>query len=156
MARSVILKPVPYVLESDRGLLPEEQSVFHVLPKTIKTAAESVGRLSKVSVVNHKKRKNEVDLDSYNDAENKEFLETVVKVENYIVGQDAPEGAYEYFLGVSETNPNYETKEGEIVIHVCTDKKDLLRLFRSMDPNDAEEISKVSQNYSLLKEGEKN
>lgn len=158
MAKSIVLREHPYVLESDRGLPVSEQTIFHIIPKTVKSVAVSASRYAKVTVQNRRKNRTDIDSDAMIDAENHEFVEVVGKIENYFISANAPEEGYEYFLALVKDNPKFVKLPNEetILIKETKNKADLLQIYWSMHPKDSDELSRAASEYAVLKEGEKN
>lgn len=157
MARSVVYVETPYVLEGDRGLPESEQTIWHLVPKTVKSVATSASRYAKTQKRNIRKSRDEIDVQAMHDADSKEFLEVVKKVENFFIDTKAPDGAYEHFLALVDENPNYvKLENGDILLKEVTSRADLVAMFWAIDPKDTDELSKAATDQTMLKEGTKN
>jgi hypothetical protein len=167
MAHSISLKEHKFVLEADRSIDDDLKTLFFIKPMTVKDSSESAARYAGVSKTNRRKNRNEVDSKAYQDAENQDWLRSVLRVQNFLVVDHSPGNAYTYFEGKAKETPDVykveqvDFQEGngvEPVIRVveATSENDRLKIFHAMDVSDTEEIFKAISNYTELTVGEKN
>lgn len=137
MIRAVEMKPVPYVLEDDRGSDAAEQTVFHIMPKRSHEANQTLVRYGGVSrdgrqgyrEFSHKK------LDS---ADIEEFVSIVRKVERYGLPTDSS------FYGQFDNG----------IIEATDDKMLLSEIARTMSSAYLQEIFDAAGNMGLLERGQ--
>lgn len=82
MVKGVEKKPVPYVLEDDRNSPLEEQTVFHIMPKTGHDSNRTLQRYAAASK-DGRKGSREISVQKLDSADIEEFLAIVSKVEVY-------------------------------------------------------------------------
>jgi len=126
---------VPYVPEDDRSSPPEEQTVFWIKPKKFGDGNRTASRYMGCEKAITRKGFREVDPNRLKQADIEEFLDTVVKVENWIFSEDHPNGG--------------------VIIPVIEDPSDLKQVCMDMSNDLFNEIIDASNDMSRLRAGEK-
>lgn len=80
--KGVSRKAVPYVLEDDRALPVEEQTIWHLLPKNTQAANETLRRYARASKEGRNGQR-EYDARALTAADIEEFQADCIKVENF-------------------------------------------------------------------------
>lgn len=163
MITSITCKEHPFVLQADRTAPENEKTIFWIVPKTVRGATEMAANYAGVQIENRRSKKKEIDVQAMHNADSKEWLRAVHRIENFgiLVGAPGPtedSSSYDHFLAKSEADPSAYVKDdtGLIVIKNTTDSNDLKYILWAMSPADQEEIMSAYFNYSELKEGLKN
>lgn len=162
MITSVTIKSVPFVLEKDRTSPANEQTVFHLRPKTVTGAIETAANYAKIRIQDRRNKRDQIDAAAMKLAEMSEFKSIVEKIERYAVTQGAPENAYDHFLvkkeKASDGYHDITLPDGTraILIDEIVDDVDKQYVYLSMQPKDLDELTEASQDATKLKEGERN
>jgi hypothetical protein len=163
MISSIVLKEHRFVLESDRGNLPGNQTVFWIIPKTVRGATETLAAYAKTQVEKRGKGRRDVDVKAMLAADVNEWVNAVKKVDNYVVLRECPgptEGtsSYDHFAIKSKDEPSkYKMQEDGGIVVVSTDNPDDLKyIYWSMANKDVEEIISAYIDYNELKDSAKN
>lgn len=150
---------IPYVLEEDRGLPEDQQTVFHIKPTTghednIKTSFY----LKAIEESGDGKR--EMDVQQADRADVANFKTVVKKIENYAF----PSEYYENSPGLKKNATEVEIKDDfgneETVlftkeISLSQDGEIFKEVVKTLPASALREINEVSSKVSKLKEGEK-
>lgn len=147
---------IAYIPEDDRGLPEEQQTVFHIKPKT--------GHESNIQTKHYMKGISEkpdgsrdMDVSKIDSADVANFQATVKKVENYAFSQDF----YEDKKALKESSVKREIEDGlgnseELwFTEEITDSVLLKKVAKTLPANVLREVAEVSEDMSRLKEGEK-
>lgn len=147
---------VAYIPEDDRGLPEEQQTVFHIKPKT--------GHESNIQTKHYMKGISEkpdgsrdMDVSKIDSADVANFQATVKKVENYAFPQDF----YEDKEALKESSVKREIEDDlgnseELwFTEEITDSVLLKKVAKTLPANVLREVAEVSEDMSRLKEGEK-
>lgn len=144
--KAISKKPICYVCEEERSLPQDEQTKFWIQPKTHQEANRMMKRYGGTYNENAKGFR-EYDVNKLNNADQEEWLDTVVKIENF---KFTDEFYKSYPLIKEKTN-----KKG--YIDVIENNDDLMiEVLRSLMPDTISEIWRASQNASRLRQDEKN
>jgi hypothetical protein len=140
-------EPVPYVCEEERALPIEDQTVFHIKPKTHKEANRTVALYAGAGRDGRKgyRELNKSKLDS---ADFTEWENTVVKIENFSFPDD-------FYTEHDEVKKQAKKRKDGLYVLSIEDiwlRKEVLRYLPADVVN---EIWDVAVDYSKLKEGEK-
>ena len=138
MIRGVEQTTFPYVLEDDRSNPVDEQTTFHIRPKTGHDQNKTLQRYASAFKENRKGGRdvNPVKMDV---ADQEEFSYVVEKVENY---------------GFPKGHKMYDTYDNGVV-DSTTDPAVLKEISRTLAADHLSEILEVSNNVSKLTEGSK-
>lgn len=82
MARGVKKEAILYVVESDRSLMTEEQTIFHIMPKSGHDMNVTLSRYGGASRDGRKGYK-DISVNRLDSADLSEFATLVIKIENY-------------------------------------------------------------------------
>lgn len=133
--KGVSKEPVPYVPEVERDNI-ENPTAFWIKPKTGRDANESMRRYAAASKEGRKGYR-DLDVRKLNSADIEEFINCVIKVENY------------------EFSDNYPELEDRGVIPEITDEATLIKVCHDLPADILIEIFDVASNVSQLKAGAK-
>lgn len=153
MARGVIDEAIPYVLESDRELNEEEQTVWWLKMRSSKDVNKVVTQFAAAERVG---RGGFRDLDEgrYNKADLNTFLSVVEKVENFIFAVPSPDNVHNKY----EQDGQGETFEADgrrwIRVKLIEDV-DLKSVWKSISLQDMNDILAASNDYNRLSESSK-
>ena len=132
--RGVTKQPVAYVPEIERT--SEDPTVFHIIPKTGHDANRTMARYAAASK-DGRKGYRELNVSKLDNADIEEFLDTVVKVENFIFSD------------------NWDDEEAGKLIKSIDDPIRLKKVCMDLPSDILIEIFDASNNLSQLKAGEK-
>tara|TARA_Y100000034_G_scaffold134990_1_gene205179 strand:+ start:3038 stop:3556 length:519 start_codon:yes stop_codon:yes gene_type:complete len=154
MARGVSTRAVKeYVLESDRGLPLDEQTIFHVSPRTARTDAKTLQRYDRAT--QEKRGRRLIDSEKWSAADTAEFLSFCVKVENFVFDpatvEDSP--VIENYL-VKDGKTFAETEDGGLRSGVIEDAIGRTLVLDSLQSEHYLELVEVSKSLTRLREGE--
>lgn len=133
--KGVSKDPIPYVPEVERDNI-ENPTCFWIKPKTGKDANESMRRYAAASKEGRKGYR-DLDVRKLNSADIEEFINYVIKVENY------------------EFSDNYPELEERGVIPEITDEATLIKICHDLPADILIEIFDAAANVSQLKAGAK-
>lgn len=163
MITSISLKEHEYVLEADRVNPREQQTIFNIVPKTVKGAVETVAAYTKASIEKRKLGRKEIDIKAWNAADIAEWTRSVVRIRNFIITPDCPgptddTTSYDhFFLKVDAKPETYRKQEdGSIIIVDTSDIEDIKAIMWSMSTADQEEVMAAAADYNELRGGLKN
>lgn len=141
-----------YVLEEDRQLPSEQQTVFYIKPKTGEDANKQTKEYLR-SLRNKDDGTTEMDVDKANKADIANFKISVKKVENYAF----PQKWYEEREGLRKGAKEVELDDGTkvFVTPVIDDDYMLAEVQKTLSRKHLKEISEASESVSKLKEGQK-
>jgi hypothetical protein len=151
MARGVPSEPVPYVLEADRGLPNEEQTVFHIKPKT-GNDSNYITKLYISAYIEKDGGARDLDVRQANAADVATFKHLVKKIENYCFSDEY----YEKHPAVKEKAVEVKS-ENEVLKYVpVIDSPDMIAdVCHDVDSDSLREIISVANNLNKLKDGQK-
>ena len=153
MAFSVPNETVLYVLEADRTMPPELQTVFYLKPRTGTAGTRIMAKYSQARV--SRGGSDKIDVDRWLQAGIAEFLETVVKVENYLLDPKSDETLVRILVQDSAAEPQLSYRERNYYSITTEQRDQLTAIAKIMSPADMAEISEAATNMSQLREGEK-
>lgn len=157
MISSITTKPVPFIIERERTIPAAEQTVFWIKPKTQEDTNESASNYAKAAVTNRRKGRNDLDPKAMQQADIAEWMNIVIRIENFLCIPGAPGGAYDHFSVKSAADPTkYKTTTDGIVVTDTDVDVDRRMIFISMSPKDSEEILAAAVDFNELKAGERN
>ena len=167
MAHSISLKEHQFILEADRSADDDLKTIFFVKPMTVRGSSESAARYAGVSKTNRRKNRNEVDAKAYQEAENQDWLHSILRIKNFLVVEYSPANAYSYFEAKAKEAPDvYKAEEVELVegqgkqpiirVVEAESDNDRLKIFQDMDVSDTGEMFRAVSNCAELTVGEKN
>lgn len=161
MLSTIIEKPHAFVLETERSLPPDEQTVFYIRPKTQRDTNQTAVDYAKAQTLDRRRGKSNIDKKALDTADLNEWLRAVIKIENVFVAVGSPEGAYDHFNQRKTENPTgFEEKEIEgvpgIIVKTTEDKIDIQYLFWALSTGETEEVMAAFINYGELRTGLKN
>lgn len=159
MISAIIEKPHEFVLENDRSLPVEEQTIFHVIPKTQRSTNESAAAYAKAQKADRRRGTTSIDAKALDTADLKEWLNAVCKIQNLLIPVKSPENAHDHFLSrVEEAPTKFEKREsdGAIIVKETEDKSDLSYIYWAMSSAETEEVMKAYVDYGELRAGLKN
>lgn len=136
MIVGVSKKAIPYVLEEDRRNSYSEQTVFWIMPKKGHDANETLRRYAAAGR-DGRKGYRELNTSRLDQADVEEFLDVVVKVENFQFSEDYPD----------------LSKQG--LIKTIEDQGTLVQVCKDLSVDHLLEIFDAANNISHLKAGEK-
>lgn len=143
MARGANTKPQPYVLEIDRALPVEEQTIFWIKCKNTVMGNATLQRYTRAQRANAD-GSSEYDVRKLQLADKEDFLDFCVKVENYCWSE-------EYL----ERHPNVQVDENGFTINPITDPDELADLVGDLSVGDFNELSAAANNQVRLSRGAK-
>lgn len=160
MARGISKKTlIPYILQEDRGLPEEQQTVFHIKPKTgHEDNVQTSYYLKAIEETPDGKR--EMDVQQADRADIANFKTVVKTIENYAF----PPEYYEERPGLKkeavEVEAENEFGEKESVlftpeINLSDDSALFKEVVKTLPSSALKELNEVSRNRSKLKKGEK-
>ena len=161
MISGIVLREHEYVLKDDRASNPEDQTVFQIVPKTVRSQNETAARYAGVSTTDKKTGVTKLDKRKLDVVDDEEWGTAVKGVRNYFCPEGAPESDYEFFLEEKASGASY-LKEATIkgikglLIVSTKDQEPLRRIRLSMCPDHVSEVMDAYYNYSQLSETEKN
>lgn len=153
MARAVKITPYEYILEEDRALPKELQTVFHIKLKTVHDANLTSKRYLP-TIAQDAKGKMEMDSIRSDRADYEEFCHVVSKIENFDFGEEY----YDKYPQMKERATEQETlEEGESGLFVpeITEKSQIADVARYLPNLQVREILKASDDRSALEDGVK-
>lgn len=162
MITGIVRKQHPFVLEADRTNPPDQQTVFWIVPKTVRGATETAANYAKVQIEKRRKGTKEIDVKAMQLADMDEWLKAVERVQNFACPEGAPglndeDSAFDHFVLRAEKDPSkYVVKGDNIIIVDTTDEMDRKYIMCAMCPAEQEEVMNAYFDYSALKEGLKN
>lgn len=151
MARGVSREPVPYVLEADRGLKREEQTIFYVRPRTGKDQNFITSKYLNAYI--EKEDKKSLDIQAANIADVETFKNQVSRIENFCFSDEY----YEQHPAVKNQAVEVLTSDDKKALYVSViETPDMVAdVCRDLDAESFKEIVSVSNNITKLEEGRK-
>jgi|GEM_PF-5595864 len=151
MARGISTEPIPYVLEADRGLRSEEQTVFYIKPRS--GHDENYITKQYLNAYIEKDDKRDLDVRAADAADVSTFKKLVSKVENFAFSDEY----YEKHPAMKEKAIVVKLADGEEALFVSLiDSVDgIADVCHELDSASLREIISVSRDYSKLEEGQK-
>ena len=99
--RGISRKPIPYVPEIDRGLPPEERTVFYLLPIKVVQYVETLEKYNNALQRSAITGTDRIDADRWKGASKEEFLNIVHHVENYMFSDDIEGVPHDEFININ-------------------------------------------------------
>jgi hypothetical protein len=159
MISGIVLKEHPYVLRDDRQNPVEDQTVFFIIPKTVRSANETAAKYAAISQTD-RRGETKVNTQRMNAVDIEVWCTAVQRVVNYVCPVGAPEHGYDYFVNKlpSGTDENDAVKKlpAGILVKTAETEEDRRMVFLTMCPDHTDEVMGAFYNYSALKEGLKN
>jgi len=170
MISSIIMKEHPFVLKDDKDSNPEDQTVFYLVPKTVRSQNDTAARYAGVYKSDKKTGEQTVNKKRLNVVDDEEWGDAVQRITNFIIHPAAPEGVYDYFFNLIEIGgashlSKIETKEDDngvskpvtlIKVIETTDDEELRRIRLAMDPKHVSEVMDAYYDYAQLTGAGKN
>jgi hypothetical protein len=157
MISAIVEKEHPYVLKDDRENPEDKQTVFWIVPKTVRSANQTAADYAAVSSTERRSGTTKVNVARMNAVDDKEWISAVRKIENFLVPDGAPGNAFEHFLALSDGSADIEKINAvTILVKVATEKADLLKIYWAMCTDHTAEIMEAYYNYTTLTGSEKN
>ena len=156
MARGISRKELyPYVLESDRGLPEDQQTVFWMRPKT----GHDANQQTKIYLRAYVEKDNgmrDLNVKEADKADILNFQNVCEQIENFAF----PEDYYEEHDSLKKSAVKVKVVEGNEEFEVLytpliEDRAMIGEVFRCLDSESIRELTAVSNSVSKLKEGQK-
>jgi len=141
MARGANTKPQPYILEGDRHLQEEEQTVWWIKCKNTVMGNETLQRYTRAQRQNID-GSSEFDTRKLQLADKEDFLEFCVKVENWYWSDE-----------YKEKHPNVVTNDLGYTVDPITDPEELANLVSDLSVGDFNELAAAANNQVRLNRG---
>lgn len=153
MAFTISTKVTEYVLEADRALPEEFKTIWHITPRSNKTANEIFASYAKSS--EQKGGVTKTHVDKLTDADVLSFLKTVSKVENLLIDEASDE---QFTKGLLELDGvvavEWDGKKGKRIPMIDT-RPALTAIVGILSAADLLEISEAGNKSTLLSEGDR-
>jgi len=156
MARGISEKELyPYVLEADRGLPEEQQTVFHMKPKT----GHDANVQTKVYLKAYREKdggSRDLDVPMADAADIANFKSTCKKIENFVFPDDYYEAHPTIKKLAKAVKVMEDGAEVELLFVSPIEEESIIGdVFRCLDSESIRELTSVSNSVSKLKEGQK-
>lgn len=164
MITGIIMTQHKYVLKDDRGSNPEEQTIFYVVPKTVRSQNETAAAYAEVSVTDRKTGATQLNPKKLNVVDDQEWCRAVKRIDNFFIPEGAPENSCDIFLAEADASENLEIKAvligGKeirgVLVKSTADPEEIRRIRLAMSPDHVSEVMDAYYNYSQLTGSEKN
>ncbi len=153
MAKALDMKPFEYVLESDRGLTSDKQTVFVLRRRTVgEVNADSAAQLRRFALRTSKTESTAKIGDALTQQQAETFASVVQEVRNLVVPDSAPNGFCERYKDKFQKCPDGEG----LLIDVTKERSVIQDIFFVLHSDDSAEVLAEADRKGSLSEDAKN